>query len=255
MPGSQPQSDSNPGAKPNSKGHDDLTPSEQVDWATLFKADALSERNAALVTVFAATVHSPHMSSAALKAAAARPESGEAILEALFQVPLFAGFPRGINALASFRKEFGDEVGGETKSAGDDLDQHALRERGEKLFRQIYAGNTERVLSDLDRFHPDLAPWILTSAYGGVLTRPELDAAARELCAIAALIVSGDTRQLSSHLRGALNCGASKTESQAAAERARPFVNNEAWLKAQAIVERTLSEYPGSIPDGRPNAS
>ncbi|MEE9394478.1 MAG: carboxymuconolactone decarboxylase family protein [Planctomycetota bacterium] len=235
---------------------------DKIPWSRLFRDEVLSDEVATLVTVFAAAVNGAAMGDRALAAAAdSESADGEALLEALLQLPLFAGFPRGINALASFRKYFGDEIGpnAKTKAASKpatelDRDPKALRKRGEALFRRVYADHAERVLADLDRFHPDLGPWILTSAYGGILSRPQLDPATRELCAVAALIVSGDVRQLSSHLRGALHCGASPAKTRAAAERARPFVSPGAWQKAQVIITRTLNATPGSTPDGRPHA-
>ncbi|MCC6405679.1 MAG: carboxymuconolactone decarboxylase family protein [Planctomycetes bacterium] len=57
--------------------------------------------------------------------------------------------------------------------------------------------------------HPDFAAFIEGHAYGRILARPGLEPSVRELLACAALAVLGQERQLASHVRGALRCGAS----------------------------------------------
>lgn len=176
----------------------------------------LSEDEASLVLLFAAAVDAPRQANAVLERLSARPRPRTAeLLEILFQLPLFAGFPRTINALAAFRRHFGFEAeAAPSRERAESLD--ALRPRGRALFETIYAGNTERVLADLDRFHPELKDWILTDAYGYILDRPGLSPRLRELAACAALVVSGDLRQLSSHARGVLHTGGTRAEIDAA---------------------------------------
>jgi len=56
---------------------------------------------------------------------------------------------------------------------------------------------------------------VLVDAYGKVIGRPGLDLKRRELCTVAATAVLGTADQLHSHLRGALNTGASAEEIEA----------------------------------------
>src|SRR5438034_769942 len=58
------------------------------------------------------------------------------------------------------------------------------------------------------------ASWIevLVDAYGKVIGRPGLDLKRRELCTVAEIAVLGTAEQLHSHLRGALNTGATRAE-------------------------------------------
>ena len=56
---------------------------------------------------------------------------------------------------------------------------------------------------------------MLVDAYGKVIGRPGLDLKRRELCTVAAVAVLGTAQQLHSHLRGALNTGASTEEVEA----------------------------------------
>jgi len=50
---------------------------------------------------------------------------------------------------------------------------------------------------------------MVVEGYGKVLSRAALDLPRRELCIVAVCAVSGQDRQLHSHLLGALNVGAS----------------------------------------------
>jgi 4-carboxymuconolactone decarboxylase len=59
---------------------------------------------------------------------------------------------------------------------------------------------------------------VLVDAYGKVIGRPGLDLKRRELTTVAAIAVLGAAQQLHSHLRGALNNGASPEEVDAVLE-------------------------------------
>jgi alkylhydroperoxidase/carboxymuconolactone decarboxylase family protein YurZ len=60
--------------------------------------------------------------------------------------------------------------------------------------------------------HPHYDRWVLEDAYGRVLSRPFLPLKVRELCAVAALTVSGVPMQLRSHIMGAFHQGARHDE-------------------------------------------
>ena len=60
--------------------------------------------------------------------------------------------------------------------------------------------------------------WMLEEGYGKVLGRPGLDLKVRELCVIAVLVGLDTPQQLYSHLRGALNVGATMEEVETAVE-------------------------------------
>src|SRR5207248_1669978 len=66
--------------------------------------------------------------------------------------------------------------------------------------------------------HPALEDLVLVDAYGKVIGRPGLDLKRRELATVAAIAVLGTAQQLHSHLRGALNTGASAEEVEAVLE-------------------------------------
>ncbi|HVH12793.1 MAG TPA: carboxymuconolactone decarboxylase family protein, partial [Longimicrobium sp.] len=90
--------------------------------------------------------------------------------------------------------------------------------RGERVCAAVYGANYGALRINVGRLHPDVDGWMATGGYGRVLGRPGLDLATRELCVAALLAVWNVPRQLHSHLRGALNAGASPREVDEAVE-------------------------------------
>lgn len=154
--------------------------------------------------------------------------------EALLQVHLFAGIPRQVEAAQVLAQAGGlgaldpDEIEGATV-----VDPLA---RGTRLFDRIYADDAESVRSMLARGHPEFERWVLEHAYGRVLSRPGLAPDRRELLAVVALATLGQERQLASHARGALRCGATPGELDAALE---------------LVLDLVEPEHPGRIADAR----
>ncbi len=132
-----------------------------------------------------------------------------AIYEVMLQSYLFLGFPRMLTAAECFRKTFPDfeiEFASEDKSK-----QHEIwMDRGEKLCRNVYAGNFEKLKKRLCLFSTEIFEWMILEGYGKVLSRPGLDIKTRELTIVACLMVDNRPKQLFSHIRGALNVGVSR---------------------------------------------
>lgn len=93
-----------------------------------------------------------------------------------------------------------------------------MEHRGETVCRAVYGSAYEKLLNAVDELHPDLGRWMLEVGYGRVIGRPALDLVTRELCIGALLAVWRTPRQLHSHLRGALNVGATAGEVEAMLE-------------------------------------
>jgi len=79
----------------------------------------------------------------------------------------------------------------------------------------VYGRAYHKLLVNLRALHPALEDLVLVDAYGKVIGRPGLDLKRRELCTMATTAVLGTAEQLHSHLRGALNTGASVEEVEA----------------------------------------
>ena len=105
----------------------------------------------------------------------------------------------------------------------------------ERVCEAVYAGQYARLRKNVARLHPDMERWMLTEGYGKVLGRPGLELKVRELCIVALLAGQDAAPQLHSHLRGALNVGASPEEVEAALEVACGAVAPERAAAAREV--------------------
>jgi 4-carboxymuconolactone decarboxylase len=130
--------------------------------------------------------------------------------ELLLQSVLMVGYPRALIAAAAWRD------GGPSAPRSDpDADYQGVGEwtrRGEETCRLIYGANYDRLRENVRRLAPALDAWMVTEGYGRTLSRRGLDLRRRELCTVAQTAVLDAPHQLHSHLRGALNAGASPAE-------------------------------------------
>ncbi len=131
--------------------------------------------------------------------------------ELILQTYLFAGFPRGLNAMREWRRASGERA--PARDEGERLDLAAVWARqGESTCRTVYGDMYDRLRVNIRDLHPALDAWMIVEGYGKVLSRPGLDLKRRELCIVAACAAMGQERQLHSHLHGAVNAGATVDE-------------------------------------------
>src|SRR5438876_4212885 len=178
---------------------------------------ALDAQTAALVRVAAAVARgkAPELNARFAAARDAR-VPGLWIEELLLQSMLVVGYPLALVAFGAWRG-----VGGPAPVEGDgaeDLahaDWESWAARGAAVCRAVYGRAYHKLLVNLRALHPALEDLVLVDAYGKVIGRPGLDLKRRELCTVATTAVLGTAEQLHSHLRGALNTGASAAEIEA----------------------------------------
>jgi 4-carboxymuconolactone decarboxylase len=198
------------------------------------RADAagLDARRARLVTLFAAVVTHDRATLEAVRRAAPVGEPDAAWREVVLMAHLFCGFPR---TLAAF--EVLERVGGVGAPSEQELSaaDSVVDAEGAALFDRIYGSSADTVRDALRGFHPDLARWIAEHAYARVLARPALEPATRELCAVAALAITGHDRQLASHARGAIRCGATAVDVQATLDLALPWIPEPLRARAREV--------------------
>jgi 4-carboxymuconolactone decarboxylase len=158
--------------------------------------------------------------------------------EVILQSYLFLGYPAALNAFALWR-----EVAGVEPGQGVSDDWEAWRVRGEDVCRRVYGGQYDGLRRNVKFLHPDMERWMVVEGYGKVLGRPGLDLATRELCISALLAVLGTSRQLYSHLRGALNTGAETSEVEEALAMACRYLDEtdatEVWSVWARVRDRT----------------
>ena len=84
-------------------------------------------------------------------------------------------------------------------------------DKGWETVNKINAEGAARQWETLSAIAPDFARWIVESAYGDVLGRPQLGLRDREIATLAALATLGNApSQLKAHVEGALNVGLSR---------------------------------------------
>jgi 4-carboxymuconolactone decarboxylase len=171
----------------------------------------LGRGRAALVAVAAAlATRDAAVIRQAMTTAAAVCDPGE-VDEVILQSHLFVGFPDALNALVLWR-----EVGGGPPRVEAVELAGQWAERGGDVCATVYGRNYGKLRRNVCSLHPDLDRWMVEGGYGRVIGRDGLDLATRELCIAALLAVWNVPRQLHSHLRGALNAGATPSEVEAA---------------------------------------
>ena len=153
--------------------------------------------------------------------------------EVLLQSYLFLGFPASLNSMAAWRRLTGS---GPTGPAPPDYS--AWESRGREVCGAVYSGQYERLRGNVRALHPDLEQWMMVEGYGKVLGRPGLALVIRELCIVVMLAVTGASKQLYSHLRGALNVGAPPADVDVALAEAERFLDDESRRSAAALWER-----------------
>lgn len=187
---------------------------------------ALSASEEALVSMSAAlAVRREPLLREALERAA-RDADPAHVEEVLLQSHLFVGFPVALEALALWREVSGHDPPVPTP------DEDWI-ERGERVCGSVYGGAYEALRENVRRLHPDMERWMVSDGYGKVLGRPDPDLRVRELCIAATLMVMDAPRQLYSHLRGALNVGASADELERVLALALPLAGVQAAGRAR----------------------
>lgn len=195
----------------------------------------LSAELAALVDLSAAAVGADEATlTGCLKRALADADPGR-VEETILQSYLFLGFPAALEVMKRWRELAGpvnDEDTGAGELAADDVDEaEGWRTRGEEVCRRVYGKNYEKLRANVEAIHPALDRWMVSEGYGKVLGRPALDLTARELCIVAQLTAAQREVQLHSHLRGALNAGATTGEVEASIRIGLQHVEQPEWAR------------------------
>lgn len=225
---------------PDARGADD----------TMSERGALDPATAALVRVAAAVAEGrvPEL-KARLTAARTAGVPPLWIDELLLQSMLVVGYPLALVAFGVWRDVKGGAGGGGggATPAAEELaheDWQAWATRGPAACREVYGRAYHKLLVQLRALHPALEDLVLVDAYGKVIGRPGLDMRRRELATVAAIAVLGTEQQLHSHLRGALNTGASRAEVEGVLELVDGDLDSEkrstAWKQWEDVKRRRL---------------
>lgn len=165
-----------------------------------------------------------------------------AVYETVLQSYLFVGFPRAIEAFFAVGPVLARAGGAPGAGSGSDpgseptgADVDRWHRDGERLCRRVYGANYAKLLETMRGLSPDLARWMLLEGYGKTLSRPALDAVAREYAVVAILTVTRMWRQLRSHAIGAVHVGGTRAGVLAAIERCAPFADTSTLEEARRV--------------------
>jgi 4-carboxymuconolactone decarboxylase len=154
--------------------------------------------------------------------------------ELLLQSVLMVGYPRALVAFSVWRRVSG--VGAPEQDEGMELgrEEEWLR-RGEAACQVVYGDNYRKLRDNVRELHPAIDQWIIVHGYGRTISRPGLDLQRRELCTVAQTAVLETPRQLHSHLRGALNAGASFGQIEGVLSIVNPLLSFDQWKKVKEL--------------------
>src|SRR3989475_47340 len=161
--------------------------------------------------------------------------------ELLLQSLLLVGYPLALVGFGVWREVTGPVArggGGAGASAGEELaheEWQAWAERGAQVCAAVDGRAYHKLLVNLRSLHPALEDLVLVDAYGKVIGRPGVDMKRRGLCTGAAIAVLGTAQQVDSHLRGALNTGATREEIEAVLALVEPDLDPEHKRRADAM--------------------
>jgi 4-carboxymuconolactone decarboxylase len=154
--------------------------------------------------------------------------------ELLLQSVLMVGYPRALIAFAVWRKFSG--VPAPQADVGQDYGQvPEWTRRGEEVCAVVYGENYRKLRESVRVLHPAIDAWMITEGYGRTLGRPELDLMRRELCTVVQTAVLEAPKQLHSHLRGALNAGASFGQIEGVLSIVNPLLSDDQWTKVTEL--------------------
>jgi len=133
------------------------------------------------------------------------------VVEIIYLVAVFAGFPAALNAVSAAREAF-EAKGVTPRPAGGETTGNR-RERGLAALEATSKGAGQAVLNSLADIAPDLAGFILDFSYGDVISRGVLKPRLKEVSMIAAAAARGTMLpQLKVHVAAGLAVGLSRTE-------------------------------------------
>jgi 4-carboxymuconolactone decarboxylase len=148
--------------------------------------------------------------------------------------------PRALVAFTVWRKFSG--VPAPESDEGQDYSRLAeWTRRGEEVCATVYGENYRKLRESIRALHPAIDAWMIAEGYGRTLGRPGLDLMRRELCTVAQTCVLETPRQVHSHLRGALNAGASFGQIEGVLSIVNPLLSFDQWKKIKELW-RTVRE-------------
>jgi alkylhydroperoxidase/carboxymuconolactone decarboxylase family protein YurZ len=209
---------------------------------------SLSEKNRKILSLAVATARGDErMTGLFREALSASSLSLAELFEICFQTALFSGVPRALNAFRELYDVLASFPESEKKKFEKEREESFFYEisspekAGQELFSKIYLDKTEEVKRVLSRQHPFFEKWIITHAYGDILSRKFLALKERELAAVGVLMALNLPLQLWGHMRALLSLGFDRRDVLEIVDTLRDFLDDRQRKVALDILEKLES--------------
>ena len=176
---------------------------------TDFAPDSASEIRALAMFSAAVATGEENLVAQAAESAQLHGVKAQQLYEVVLQSYLFLGFPRMLIAAEGLNRVAAVALERASLDAPSGTEVENWFERGTSLCKRVYEETYTRLKDRVESMAPEVFQWMILEGYGKVLSRPGLDSITRELCIVSCLIMENRPAQLYSHMRGALNVGAS----------------------------------------------
>lgn len=164
------------------------------------------------LALFAATIATsdPDLMELALRKGKQQSLEQHLFYEIVLQSYLFLGFPRMLIAAEALDRVFPTEKRRSVPEMVTEQEAKQWYVNGMSLCKRVYGDNFEALRTRVEALSPDIFRWMIIEGYGKVLSRPGVGLVDRELANVAMLLIDNREQQLYSHMKGALNVGATQ---------------------------------------------
>lgn len=204
--------------------------------------ESISPTSTALIRISACLAAAKYRRlEAYIREALAQKVAASKIYEVLLQSYLFLGYPKALEALKIFRQVC-DHDARPSRINFCFRYWSDWKIRGTVLCEKVYGDNYDKLVKRVGEISPELSEWMIVEGYGKVLSRGVLAGMVRELCTVAALLVTSDVNQLHAHMRGAKNLGAGRKEILKTMEIASEFCTRQKLNRGQKLFKLVFKE-------------
>ncbi len=163
--------------------------------------------------------------------------------EAIYQLAPFIGFPKTLNALGVLNEVFKERGIKTPLKSTATVKEEERYQKGFEIQNPLYGDEIKQSMEGLpDDMGADVARFLTEVCFGDFYTREGLDVKTRELLFISALVTTGNTTTLKSHIKGNLKAGNSKETITAAIIQCLPYVGFPNTLAALRTLKEVLAE-------------
>lgn len=163
--------------------------------------------------------------------------------ESIYQLAPFIGFPKTLNALDVLNEVFKERKIDTPLKSTATIKENERYQKGFEIQNPLYGDEIKQAMMGLpEDMGADVARFLTEVCFGDFYTREGLDIKTRELLFVAALVTTGNSTTLKSHIKGNLKAGNSKETLTAAIIQCLPYVGFPNTLAALKTLKEVLSE-------------